>query len=203
MKMLNCKARDERARHAASETKAEVGGRKSKMQSLLTDSRRWLTVSEAAGYLGVSRTTLYRLIRDDELAPGGRVGRSLRFDSESLDGFVRDGGIGSDDEGVAELKGISDAESAVRELMQSTSRSLAFDGDAPSNLGRGDSGLSRLITDPNGVLTVQQAADYLQVSSRTITRLMQSGQLTWHRVGRGRRVRAADLQSFLRRQELR
>ena len=47
-----------------------------------------LTINEAAGYLNVERSTLYRLMRQGELAPSARVGKRWRFRVEELDAYL-------------------------------------------------------------------------------------------------------------------
>lgn len=47
-----------------------------------------LRLKEAMAYLGISRTTLYRLVRDGEIEPF-KSGRILFFSKESLDRFLR------------------------------------------------------------------------------------------------------------------
>jgi excisionase family DNA binding protein len=53
----------------------------------------WLTVEQAAAYLSMSRSSLYRAIQDGDLVPDGRVGRrrSPRFRMETLDAYARSG----------------------------------------------------------------------------------------------------------------
>lgn len=48
------------------------------------------------------------------------------------------------------------------------------------------------------MLTVNQAADLLQVSARTIRRWMTEGDLASHQLGRCRRIAQPDLEAFLR-----
>jgi len=47
-----------------------------------------LTINEAAAYLNVERSTLYRLMRQGELAPSARVGKRWRFRLQELDAYV-------------------------------------------------------------------------------------------------------------------
>jgi len=47
-----------------------------------------LTINEAAEYLNVERSTLYRLMRQGELAPSARVGQRWRFRLEDLDTYL-------------------------------------------------------------------------------------------------------------------
>jgi excisionase family DNA binding protein len=48
-------------------------------------------------------------------------------------------------------------------------------------------------------LTIQDVADELSVSSRTVRRLLDAGELAYYRVRRGVRVEPADLQDYKRR----
>jgi excisionase family DNA binding protein len=47
-----------------------------------------LTVNDAAEYLNVERSTLYRLMRQGELVPSARVGQRWRFRLEELDRYL-------------------------------------------------------------------------------------------------------------------
>lgn len=51
----------------------------------------WLSVSDTAKYLGVSRQTIYREMKRGRLVPNGRVGRSLRFRQSYLDMYLVEG----------------------------------------------------------------------------------------------------------------
>jgi len=48
-----------------------------------------LTINEAADYLNVERSTLYRLMRRGELVPSARVGHRWRFRLEELDHYLQ------------------------------------------------------------------------------------------------------------------
>jgi excisionase family DNA binding protein len=48
----------------------------------------FLTVSEVAGVMRVSKMTVYRLLHSGEL-PGVRVGRSFRVPADALDTYLR------------------------------------------------------------------------------------------------------------------
>jgi len=48
------------------------------------------------------------------------------------------------------------------------------------------------------LLTLDQAAEVLQVSTKTIRRWIDAGELVAHRIGRQLRISEADLQSFIR-----
>ena len=50
----------------------------------------WLTYSQAEGYTGLDRTTLWRAVRRGDLQVGG-VGRAPRFHVDDLDEFMRSG----------------------------------------------------------------------------------------------------------------
>jgi excisionase family DNA binding protein len=47
-----------------------------------------LTINEAAEYLNIERSTLYRLMRQGELTPSARVGQGWRFGLEVLEDYV-------------------------------------------------------------------------------------------------------------------
>jgi len=49
------------------------------------------------------------------------------------------------------------------------------------------------------LLSIRQVADHLGVSTRTIRRLIQAGQIPSHRVGRQLRVRDVDVAAYLMR----
>jgi excisionase family DNA binding protein len=51
--------------------------------------QRLLTINQTAAALAISRTGVYRLIRDGELVPV-RVGRRLRVRPEHLQAFLRE-----------------------------------------------------------------------------------------------------------------
>jgi len=48
------------------------------------------------------------------------------------------------------------------------------------------------------LLTLEQVAEHLQVSVKTVRRWIDAGDLVAHRIGRGLRVSKADLQAFIR-----
>jgi excisionase family DNA binding protein len=54
---------------------------------------KWLSVDEAAEYLGVKRDTIYRWIKNHNL-PTYKVGRLWKFKAEELDAWVKSGGTG-------------------------------------------------------------------------------------------------------------
>jgi excisionase family DNA binding protein len=45
---------------------------------------KWLTMNEAAKYLKMGRSTIYKLLREDSL-PAHKFGREWRFDAAELD----------------------------------------------------------------------------------------------------------------------
>ena len=55
---------------------------------------RWLSVEEIAGYLGVSRDTVYNWIGGREM-PAHRIGRFWKFKRDDVDAWVRAGGAAS------------------------------------------------------------------------------------------------------------
>lgn len=50
------------------------------------------------------------------------------------------------------------------------------------------------------LLTEDQVAEYLVVSPRTVRRLVDQGELTYIKVGKGRRIHPKDLERFVERQ---
>jgi len=56
---------------------------------------RWLSVEEVGEYLGVSRDTVYRWVRDRQL-PGRSVGRLWKFKKDDIDRWVEAGGENRD-----------------------------------------------------------------------------------------------------------
>jgi excisionase family DNA binding protein len=69
-------------------------------------SDRWMSVEEIAGYLGVSKDTIYGWITKRDM-PAHKVGRLWKFKSDEVDSWVRAGKAA--DEGnvnaVADAKG--------------------------------------------------------------------------------------------------
>lgn len=57
---------------------------------------RWLSVTEIATYLGVTRDSVYRWV-DNRNMPGHRVGRHWKFRKDEVDEWVRSGGAGEND----------------------------------------------------------------------------------------------------------
>ena len=51
---------------------------------------KWLTVIEAAEYLKMGRSTVYKLLREGRL-PAHKAGREWRFDAKELDDFLKAG----------------------------------------------------------------------------------------------------------------
>jgi excisionase family DNA binding protein len=48
------------------------------------------------------------------------------------------------------------------------------------------------------LLTIEQTAKHLQVSTKTVRRLIDAGDLIAHRFGRGYRISESDLHTFIR-----
>ncbi len=69
-------------------------------------SDRWMSVEEIAGYLGVSKDTIYGWITKRDM-PAHKVGRLWKFKSDEVDSWVR-AGKASDEGGehaVSDAKG--------------------------------------------------------------------------------------------------
>lgn len=60
-------------------------------------SDRWMSVEEIAGYLGVSKDTVYGWITKRDM-PAHKVGRLWKFKSDEVDSWVR-AGKASDESG--------------------------------------------------------------------------------------------------------
>jgi len=50
---------------------------------------RWHSVDEIAGYLGISKDTVYRWITDQHM-PAHKIGRLWKFKKSEVDAWVRD-----------------------------------------------------------------------------------------------------------------
>ena len=60
---------------------------------MATDTARTLTIDEVAKRLGISVPTIYRQMRKGQFAPKiAGLGKSLRWDSECLENWIRNGG---------------------------------------------------------------------------------------------------------------
>ena len=55
---------------------------------------KWLTVIEAAQYLKMGRSTVYKLAQEGKL-PAHKVGRQWRFDAKELDTWIKSGNLAS------------------------------------------------------------------------------------------------------------
>ena len=58
---------------------------------------KWLTVIEAAEYLKMGRSTIYKLAQEGKL-PAHKVGRQWRFDAKELDTWIKSGNLASPEE---------------------------------------------------------------------------------------------------------
>ena len=58
---------------------------------------KWLTVIEAAQYLKMGRSTIYKLAQEGKL-PAHKVGRQWRFDAKELDKWIRSGKLAAPEE---------------------------------------------------------------------------------------------------------
>lgn len=54
-------------------------------------TNKLLTVQEAAQRLNLDASSVYRLCRE-QILPCVRIGRTVRFDQDVLEGWIRDGG---------------------------------------------------------------------------------------------------------------
>lgn len=62
----------------------------------MTTEDRWLSVAEAAAYLGVNRDTLYKWIERKRM-PAKKVGRLWKFKKVEIDEWVNAGRAGERD----------------------------------------------------------------------------------------------------------
>lgn len=65
---------------------------KSKMKESKVESK-WLSVADAAAYLGISYVTIYRLVELDKI-PSYRIGKLWKFKVNDLDRWVESGESG-------------------------------------------------------------------------------------------------------------
>lgn len=61
-------------------------------------TKLWLTYKEAEQLVGLSRTTLWKLISEEEIEIK-RVGRAVRIDRESLEAYMRSEPVNSGQSG--------------------------------------------------------------------------------------------------------
>jgi excisionase family DNA binding protein len=73
---------------------------------------RWLSVDEIAAYLGIKRDTAYKWISERQM-PGHKIGRLWKFRKEEIDGWVRSGGAGGDEESASATAIGQDSSTAV------------------------------------------------------------------------------------------
>jgi len=59
---------------------------------------KWLTVIEAAEYLRMGKSTVYRLLSQGKI-PAHKVGQQWRFDATQLDEWLRSGKLSSSSKG--------------------------------------------------------------------------------------------------------
>lgn len=52
---------------------------------------RWISIDEAAGYLGVNKDTIRNWIKKDSGIPANRVGKQWKFKRSELDSWVKSG----------------------------------------------------------------------------------------------------------------
>jgi excisionase family DNA binding protein len=53
-------------------------------------TKRWMSVSEIAEYLGVAAITIYRWLEKGQI-PAHRIGKQWRFNQDSVDSWVESG----------------------------------------------------------------------------------------------------------------
>ncbi len=58
---------------------------------------KWLKLKEAAKYLKIGRSTLYKLANGEKI-PAHRAGREWRFDAEELDPWIKAGKLASSED---------------------------------------------------------------------------------------------------------
>ncbi|MGO9449574.1 MAG: helix-turn-helix domain-containing protein [Candidatus Binataceae bacterium] len=73
-----------------------------------------MNAKEVAEYLGVHKTTIYRLLKEKEI-PAFRLGSDWRFNIESIDDWrrAREGKVGEDRDGSADFAGTKKAASSL------------------------------------------------------------------------------------------
>ena len=52
------------------------------------DSQHWLSLDEAAAYVGLGKTSLYEMAREGRI-PASKIGKKWTFEKEALDGWIR------------------------------------------------------------------------------------------------------------------
>lgn len=60
----------------------------------MTDTDRWLSMSEICEYLGISRDTVVKWISNNNM-PAHKIGRLWKFKISEIDDWVRSGGATS------------------------------------------------------------------------------------------------------------
>jgi len=58
---------------------------------------KWLRLKEAAEYLKMGKSTVYKLVRERKI-PAHRTGREWRFDAEELDKWMKSGKLASQED---------------------------------------------------------------------------------------------------------
>jgi excisionase family DNA binding protein len=64
----------------------KLGGIMSK--AIQTTTREWLDYQDASIYSGLGRTTLWQLVKSEQIA-AAKVGRAVRINRRSLDNYMR------------------------------------------------------------------------------------------------------------------
>jgi excisionase family DNA binding protein len=68
----------------------QVGGKNRRAAAAIPASRTLMTLQETAGYLRVTRSTIHRLLKRNQI-PAFRIGRHWRFNAEEIDNWCSSG----------------------------------------------------------------------------------------------------------------
>lgn len=94
-----------------------------------------MTMEEVTSYLRVTKTTVYRLLRQGKI-PATKVGRQWRFDKAAVDGWLREKSVGT----KAAILVVDDDET-IRALFKETLEEL---GHSVRAVGTGQEGLEEV-----------------------------------------------------------
>ncbi len=159
-----------------------------------------MNIKEAAEYLGISIKTLERKIAGGEIAVAyvpGATGKQRTFDRTELDRFKQ-----------------AEADKAAATSYVARPRVAAVRSSAPSPLqalerAAGEQGIAMLASvledalraaqAPKMLLTLQDAADQSGLSASHLLNAIHAKQLDGRKIGRGFKVRPADLHEYAKR----